>query len=460
MKPNKDITSLAHRLMNDTWAILPSNHQTLLMTVQKFLENPVLPELPEREPEAPQAPVEDDGLPKVAVVEANGVLVKHPSMVDMLFGATDLDSIRYALQDAMEDPEIDTIVMWFNSPGGVTTGIEELGRYIAKCSQSKRLVAFTDTVCASAAYWLASQCNEVVITPTAEVGSVGVFSMVLNDEEAMRNAGIKLEAFSAGKYKLMGHSFHTLTDEEKAILQKEVDDQHEIFKNSIKSNRPDISEDDMEGLTYSGQIAVDKHYADYTVDTVDELITKIGATMQVNDNKVAPTETTVPTNATLATAASDDKIPGTPGVNETNPDLEDKDRDAKEDGQEFDNEREKYQKAETEDNEEKAEDNPEDYVECICDKCGSKYRVKKSEVEDIEAEDNDTEPTAEDNTEDKEDDKKEDGETQATFAPTLQNWKSAIANLKLNPGTLQMREPDHNLKVWRDAQNQFRNQKD
>lgn len=284
MKPNKDILNLANKLASDKWLILPRVHKTMTEQVARFLETGTIPDIKEAHDqdkpfdELLAATQEDE--PTVAIVEVNGVLMKHPSMVDMLFGAMDIDSVHAALQNATEDESVHSIVIWFNSPGGTTTGIEELGRYIVECDAKKPIYAFTDSMCASAAYWCASLCREVIITPSSCVGSVGVFALVLNDEKAMADAGMRVDAIYSGKYKLMGQTFHTLTPDERKILQDDVSKQHETFKNTILSRRPEISNEDMEGLTYEGAVAVEKHYADATVDSIDILLEQIGTTMK------------------------------------------------------------------------------------------------------------------------------------------------------------------------------------
>ena len=68
--------------------------------------------------------------------------------------------------------EQDLIVLYIDSVGGAVSGIKELATMIAEASVPT--VAVVGDVCASAAYWIASQCSQIwAISPTARIGSVG-----------------------------------------------------------------------------------------------------------------------------------------------------------------------------------------------------------------------------------------------------------------------------------------------
>jgi hypothetical protein len=229
----------------------------------------------------------------------------------------------------------------------------------------------------------------------------------------------------------------------------------------------------MEGLTYEGAVAVEKHYADATVDSIDELLEEIGTTMknekEASAAKAVPKMETAPAVVATPTVVAktakvevkaeeeDKKIPGLPGVNEDAPvNPKDKDRDADEDGQKQDPAREKYQE------EEEGES---------CPHCGRKMKKAKH----AEEEDDKEEPEKEDGKKadykdgepdkksEEEDDKEpdEDDTNKKMSAPTLttQAWRDAISGLKVDHGQMTMTKESNNLQGWRAAQEAFRNQK-
>lgn len=70
---------------------------------------------------------------------------------------------------------VPVVVMHVDSPGGYVGGIYEVRRAIAAAQRAGvYVVAYVSGMCASAALWVASAADEVVVSPTAQVGSVGV----------------------------------------------------------------------------------------------------------------------------------------------------------------------------------------------------------------------------------------------------------------------------------------------
>ncbi|MEQ1862839.1 MAG: S49 family peptidase [Chthoniobacteraceae bacterium] len=165
--------------------------------------------------------------------------------------AIDVDEITAAVDAA---PDGSTVVLWFRSPGGIITGIPETAEAMRKASRKKRLLAFTDDLCASAAYWLASQCESIHATPTAAVGSIGVYIAFYDFCAYLEKAGIKLELFKAGTMKAMGLPGKPLSDEEGAHLQSAVDGGYRQFTKDVLRNR-DIAKETMQGQCLDGDNA-------------------------------------------------------------------------------------------------------------------------------------------------------------------------------------------------------------
>ena len=90
---------------------------------------------------------------------------------------------------------------------------------------------------ASAAYWLASAANEVIITPSGEVGSIGVLAAHQDVSAAMDRDGIKTTLVSAGRYKTEGNPFEPLTDDARGYLQSRVDDYYGMFIRAVADHR-------------------------------------------------------------------------------------------------------------------------------------------------------------------------------------------------------------------------------
>lgn len=412
--------------------------------------------------------------PMIAIIEINGILMKHPSEMDMLMGAMDIDTIRYALQNAMEDDEVTEIILMINSPGGVTTGIEELGRYINDCSKVKDIYAYTDSMACSAAYWLMSQVSEngIFCSPTAATGNVGVFALVLDETGKMEKEGLKVNAFSSGKWKQMGHPFHTLEQFEKDYIQSDVEKQHEVFKKTILANRPNVSVEALEGLSYEGEEALKLNLVDGLIDSLDEMVEMIQShnndseknmkhniTAKVASSKAIVSEAVAPVIETLAAKP----IPGLPGINEADgpndsPDKSDPNRDVP--LQDVDDKSTDDYQA-TKDHKEPDGDEDE---ECKCEKCGSTYKVKKSKkVEDVK-ESPDEEVEEEDEKEEEVPAKKMDAEVLEKNIVKIdcskecnQNWKNSVSQMQVFAGIVT--NPNTGLTEWQKAVMEFQNPK-
>lgn len=185
----------------------------------------------------------------VTVMLVWGILGRAWSEMDRWwFDAIDVDEIAAGIDTL---PDGSTVVLWFRSPGGIITGIPETAELMRKVGKKKRILAFTDDLCASAAYWLASQCESIHATPTAAVGSIGVYIAFYDFCAYLEKNGIKLELFKAGNLKAMGMPGNPLSDEESAHLQASVDDGYRQFTRDVLRSR-DIAKDTMQGQTLDG----------------------------------------------------------------------------------------------------------------------------------------------------------------------------------------------------------------
>jgi len=270
---------IAEKLKSEKWMITPSGFSSLVDSVNLAQTRPDLKiSATQAEDEFHVEGATEIESGNTAVILVSGKIMKmggDPEMGEMLswFGLCDLDCVDSALNTALADESVSDILMVFNSPGGESTGIPELGQKIA--ASAKPIYAWSETQCCSAAYWLASQCNIVGMAPSASVGSIGVYSVVMDMTAMMEKIGVKAEAISAGKYKLIGADFRTMTAEERGILQAGVDDLHKQFKSAVTSKRA-VLPDAMEGLTYEGSAALENNLVDVVVNDASTFLQMTG----------------------------------------------------------------------------------------------------------------------------------------------------------------------------------------
>ena len=208
-------------------------------------------------------------LGNVGVISVDGILSQHVSDVEAFFGFTDCEDIKSAIEELDENPLVDKIVLYVNSPGGSTAGINATAEAVRNAV--KPVYAFSDSVCASAAYWFASNAQSGCYgTDDAEFGAVGIFSLFTSDLAYLDKEGFAPTLIKSGTYKAIGVA--PLSDNEKAIKQAESDKLYNTFKGTILAVRPQISDDDLQGLAYSGQDAIDKGFIDGFIDSIEEMV--------------------------------------------------------------------------------------------------------------------------------------------------------------------------------------------
>ena len=167
----------------------------------------------------------------------DGVIMKRAGLMAQTSGATSLDSWMQTFRSAMADPEVSTIIMPIDSPGGSVEGLPEAAAEIRAARDQKRIVAIADGMAASAAYWLGSQASEFVVAPSGSAGSIGVYTAHQDLSAAYEEAGIKTTLISAGKYKTEGNEFAALTSDAQAYAQSVVDDYYGMFVADVAKGR-------------------------------------------------------------------------------------------------------------------------------------------------------------------------------------------------------------------------------
>jgi hypothetical protein len=135
-----------------------------------------------------------------------------------------LIDFRDAFREALNSPEIQAIVLDVDSPGGYVDLVPETAQEIYDARGEKPIVAVANTTACSAAYWIASQADEVVVTPSGSVGSIGVYMLHEDWSKFNEDFGIDPTYIFAGRYKVDGNPDEPLSDTAREEWQQEVDD--------------------------------------------------------------------------------------------------------------------------------------------------------------------------------------------------------------------------------------------
>jgi capsid assembly protease len=160
--------------------------------------------------------------------------------MSLLFGdgGGGLQSFLSDMRQAIGDPDSRAVVIDVNSPGGLVDMVPEAAAELRGMRDAgKPIVAVANVMAASAAYWLASQAHEIIVTPSGEVGSVGVYSVHRDMSAAMERMGVRHTLVKAGAHKVDGNPFEPLNEDAEQNMQQDVDDFYEMFVNDVALGR-------------------------------------------------------------------------------------------------------------------------------------------------------------------------------------------------------------------------------
>lgn len=249
----KQLPHISGLLYGTPWAIIPASHAELGMLYRSYLAgNLPMPQNLDGQGRVSSG-VSYQSLPSVgiAIIYLEGIISKRTP--DMLCGPQIVDLAKFdaLLDEIAADTLIDTLVIDLNSPGGVVIGLQETAERMRELSaQGIRLIAYTDYLMASAAYYLAAACDEIYCAPSSRIGSIGTYCAGVDDSRAWEMDGLELVLGKSGNFKAMGHPGKPWSNEEKAFMQQSAEKEGADFRDWVKSRRPGASEDSMQGQCF------------------------------------------------------------------------------------------------------------------------------------------------------------------------------------------------------------------
>jgi len=173
----------------------------------------------------------------VAVLPLIGSIFNRANIITDNSGGVVLTDVAARFRALVADPAVSAIVLDVDSPGGVVDGVEEFAAEVLAAREVKTVVAVADTLMASAAYWIASGAAEIVATPSATVGSIGVYALHTDESRADEQAGLKRTLIYAGRHKTAGNPHEPLADDARGLMQQLVDETYAKFVAAVAKGR-------------------------------------------------------------------------------------------------------------------------------------------------------------------------------------------------------------------------------
>jgi signal peptide peptidase SppA len=285
--------SLVHRLFNEPLAMSPEAIPELLMSIADDKVGETMANAHKSDTATSQAngfQVTSDrwgnALPEpftrdsIAYIPITGTIIKGAGNLGRWYGMADLNDISMWIRDAGNNDEVKAIVLLVDSPGGFTTGVTEVAAMVKKIAENKKpVMAYTEGVMASAAYWIGGASTFVYGTPSSNIGSIGAFIAIQDASKFFERMGVKIHVFRSGEYKGIG--IDGVSEKQANFLQDRVEKNAEDFKTSISARRPLIKDEDMQGQSYFGVEAASKGFLGAVVDDLDQAVAKFKSHIQL-----------------------------------------------------------------------------------------------------------------------------------------------------------------------------------
>lgn len=195
---------------------------------------------------------------EIAIIVAEGTIIPGNSSQDQQTIGS--ETFAKEIRRAREDDDVKAIVMRINSPGGEFRSSDIIWRELKLAAEVKPVIASMGDYAASGGYYMAMACDTIVAQPQTITGSIGIFGVLFDMSGFLGNKlGITFDEVRTGNF---GESFtvtRSLTQAEKNIWQKKLDDHYATFRKKAADGR-NTSVDEIEkvasGRVWTGEQAL------------------------------------------------------------------------------------------------------------------------------------------------------------------------------------------------------------
>ncbi len=171
-----------------------------------------------------------DGFCNVAVLPVEGEIWPYYGLTDAPLIVTP-EAVETFLTTAESDTSIEAVLIEINSPGGTPVAAERISERLR--SSTKPVVGMIGDIGASGGYMIAAATDYLVASPMSMVGGIGVTMSYLEYSQQNEDSGIEYVELNTGKFKNSGSPDKPLSDEERELFQRDLDEIHTEFVNMV-----------------------------------------------------------------------------------------------------------------------------------------------------------------------------------------------------------------------------------
>lgn len=202
-----------------------------------------------------------------AVIPVVGPLFRYANIFTAISGASSYEILAKDFNSALENPDVHSIILDIDSPGGEVNGCAEFASMIFEARGKKPIIAYASGDAASGAYWIASACDQIIASETSMLGSIGVVAVY----RGSKDESVLEIVSSQSPYKRLDPS----SKDGKSRLQSRIDDLATVFIESIAKHRgvdpPTVIKDFGGGDVFIGKNAINSGLAD-DIGSLEQII--------------------------------------------------------------------------------------------------------------------------------------------------------------------------------------------
>ncbi|UQY89269.1 S49 family peptidase [Stenotrophomonas rhizophila] len=214
----------------------------------------------------------------IGVINLSGAMVNRPMPGASGPGPVSYAAVRDAFDEVLEDDAVTSIILRLDTPGGMASGCFDLVDHIYERRGQKPIYALVDDNAYSAGFALATACDEIWVSRTGGVGSVGVVCYHYDWSDSNAQIGLKVTPLFAGDRKIDFNPNFPLSEQAHAAAMADLEDMRTLFVDSVARNLGMDSDAvrATQAACYRGQAAVDVGFAT-RLGTWHDLIAHLGA---------------------------------------------------------------------------------------------------------------------------------------------------------------------------------------
>ena len=201
----------------------------------------------------------------VAVYYAVGDIDGGVSVLPTTDEGINSEKVIKDLRKLKDDDDVKAVVLRVNSPGGSAYGSEQIWYAISQLKEKKPVIVSMGDFAASGGYYISCNADTIVAEPTTLTGSIGIFGMVPNFQAVTKKIGVNIDIEKTNSLADMGSAFRPMTETEKALMQKTVEQGYDLFTTRCAEGRG-MTQEQIDaigqGRVWTGTMALERGLVD------------------------------------------------------------------------------------------------------------------------------------------------------------------------------------------------------